>query len=65
MLLSNRDPLSIQITSVNFKRFVERVGPVFWLQDRIEEILLWRRGWKVTGAWLAAYGLLCSHFSLV
>ncbi|KAJ3856482.1 integral peroxisomal membrane peroxin-domain-containing protein [Lentinula lateritia] len=59
VLLSNKDPLSIQITSVNFKRFVERVGPVFWLQDRLEEIVFWRRGWKVTGTWLAVYCFLC------
>ncbi|KAJ3918603.1 integral peroxisomal membrane peroxin-domain-containing protein [Lentinula edodes] len=59
VLLSNKDPLSIQITSVNFKRFIERVGPVFWLQDRFEEIVFWRRGWKVTGTWLAVYCFLC------
>ncbi|KAH7876231.1 integral peroxisomal membrane peroxin-domain-containing protein [Lentinula edodes] len=59
VLLSNKDPLSIQITSVNFKRFIERVGPVFWLQDRLEEIVFWRRGSKVTGTWLAVYCFLC------
>ncbi|KAF9077471.1 hypothetical protein BDP27DRAFT_1311099 [Rhodocollybia butyracea] len=64
-LLSNKDPLSIQVTSLNFKRFVERVGPVFWLQDRIEEIVCWRKGWKVTGTWLAAYGFLCYFPRLV
>ncbi|KAJ4482334.1 integral peroxisomal membrane peroxin-domain-containing protein [Lentinula aciculospora] len=64
-LLSNKDPLSIQITSVNFKRFIERVGPVFWLQDRIEEIVFWRRGWKVTATWLAIYGFLCYFPRLV
>jgi len=30
--------------STNFKRFVIAIGPVFWLQDRIEEILLWKTG---------------------
>ncbi|KIK69717.1 hypothetical protein GYMLUDRAFT_34116 [Collybiopsis luxurians FD-317 M1] len=65
VLLSNRDPLSIQITTVNFKRFIERVGPVFWLQDRIEEIVFWKRGPKLTVAWLAAYGLLCYFPRLV
>ncbi|KAK1224884.1 hypothetical protein PQX77_012196 [Marasmius sp. AFHP31] len=48
VLLSNKDPLSIPIMSVNFKEFIQRVGPVFWLQDRIEEIVCWRRGWKMT-----------------
>lgn len=59
-LLSAKDPLSIQITSVNFKRFVERVGPVFWLQDRVEEIIMWRCGWKLTTVWMAAYAFLCT-----
>ncbi|KAL1659847.1 integral peroxisomal membrane peroxin-domain-containing protein [Schizophyllum commune] len=60
-LLSKRDPLSIQITTINFKRFIEVVGPVFWLQDRIEEILFWRKGAKVTGVWMAAYAFICLY----
>lgn len=59
-LLSVKDPLSIQITTSNFKRFIERVGPVFWIQDRVEEIVMWRRGWKVTTTWIAAYVLICT-----
>ena len=58
-LISTRDPLSIPITTVNFRRFVSKVGPVFWLQDRIEEILMWKRGWKVTTVWMATYAFLC------
>ncbi|KAJ7781899.1 integral peroxisomal membrane peroxin-domain-containing protein [Mycena maculata] len=58
-LLSSRDPLSVPILTVNFKRFIERVGPIFWLQDRIEEIILWKRGWKVTSVWIAAYAFFC------
>ncbi|KAJ6520846.1 integral peroxisomal membrane peroxin-domain-containing protein [Mycena capillaripes] len=58
-LLSSRDPLSVPILTVNFKRFIERVGPIFWLQDRIEEIVLWKRGWKVTSTWIAAYAFFC------
>ncbi|KAF5389201.1 hypothetical protein D9757_003387 [Collybiopsis confluens] len=64
-LLSNKDPLSIPLTSVNFKRFVERVGPIFWLQDRVEEILFWRRGKRLTGSWLAAYAFFCYFPRLV
>ena len=65
-LLSSKDPLSLPITTNNFKRFVAKVGPVFWLQDRIEEILLWKRGWKVTTVWMIAYALLCmSPFAFV
>ncbi|KAI0822052.1 integral peroxisomal membrane peroxin-domain-containing protein [Trametes gibbosa] len=58
-LLSTRDPLSIPITTTNFRRFVAKSGPVFWLQDRIEEIILWKRGWKYTLVWMAAYAFLC------
>jgi len=58
-LLTTRDPLSIPITTVNFRRFVSKVGPIFWLQDRIEEILMWKRGWKVTTVWMAAYAFFC------
>ncbi|KAF7968953.1 hypothetical protein HWV62_28797 [Athelia sp. TMB] len=58
-LLSSRDPLSIPISTANFRRFVAKVGPVFWLQDRVEEIILWRRGWRVTGSWMALYAFLC------
>ena len=60
-LLSTRDPLSIPITTVNFKRFVAKVGPVFWLQDRVEEIVMWRKGWKYTTVWMCAYTFLCKH----
>jgi hypothetical protein len=58
-LLSTRDPLSVPTTTVNFRRFVSRVGTVFWLQDRIEEILTWKKGWKVTVLWMIAYSFLC------
>ncbi|KAF9222915.1 hypothetical protein BS17DRAFT_782808 [Gyrodon lividus] len=58
-LLSSRDPLSLPIMTSNFRRFVAKVGPIFWLQDRIEEIVLWKKGWKRTTVWLAAYGFLC------
>lgn len=58
-LISTRDPLSIPTTTVNFRRFVSKVGPIFWLQDRIEEILMWKRGWKVTTVWMVVYTFLC------
>ncbi|KAJ1307655.1 hypothetical protein OPQ81_001748 [Rhizoctonia solani] len=60
-LLSNRDSLSIQITTANFRRFVSRSGPVFWFQDRVEEIILWKRGWPYTSAWGCAYAFLCIY----
>ena len=60
-LLSRRDPLSIPTTTVNFKRFVSKSGPVFWFQDRVEEVVMWRRGWKVTGVWMCVYAFLCEY----
>ncbi|KAI0051418.1 hypothetical protein FA95DRAFT_1602669 [Auriscalpium vulgare] len=58
-LLSTRDPLSVPITTANGRRFIGKIGPVFWLQDRIEEILMWRNGWRMTTACMAAYAFLC------
>ncbi|KAF9240168.1 hypothetical protein BU15DRAFT_61505 [Melanogaster broomeanus] len=58
-LLTTRDPLSLPIMTSNFRRFVAKVGPMFWLQDRIEEVVLWKKGWKRTTVFLAAYGFLC------
>lgn len=61
--MSSKDPLSLPTMSVNFKRFVSIIGPVFWLQDRVEEVVLWKRGWLRTTVWMAAYTFLCaSHF---
>jgi hypothetical protein len=62
-LSSTRDPLSVPTITVNFRRFVGRVGPLFWLQDRIEEIMTWRKGWKVTVMWMIAYSFLCQLVS--
>ena len=59
-LLSSRDPISIPMMTSNFKRFVSVIGPVFWLQDRIEEIMLWKCGWLKTTAWMASYAFFCS-----
>ncbi|KAG6332158.1 hypothetical protein ID866_6930 [Astraeus odoratus] len=58
-LLSSRDPLSLPTITTNFRRFVAKVGPIFWLQDRIEEVILWKKDWKRTAVWLAAYGFIC------
>ncbi|OCH84108.1 hypothetical protein OBBRIDRAFT_764704 [Obba rivulosa] len=58
-LLTTRDPLSIPITTVNFRRFVSKSGPAFWLQDRLEEIVMWRKGQKYTVVWMAVYAFIC------
>ncbi|KAH9983320.1 integral peroxisomal membrane peroxin-domain-containing protein [Russula compacta] len=64
-LLSTRDPLSVPITTANFRRFISKIGPVFWLQDRIEEIITWKKGWKVTVMWMTAYSFLCYYPRLI
>lgn len=61
-LMSTRDPLSIPITTVNFRRFVSKIGPVFWLQDRVEEVVMWRRGNRYTAVWIGVYAFLCASF---
>lgn len=61
-LLTAKDPLSIPITTNYFRRFVPRVGPVFWLQDRIEEIVMWRCGNAYTCAWIAGYAFICAFY---
>lgn len=58
-LLSTRDPLSIPIMSANFRRFIGKCGFVFWLQDRVEEVVMWKKGNVYTGAWIAVYVFLC------
>ncbi|TCD70871.1 hypothetical protein EIP91_001179 [Steccherinum ochraceum] len=64
-LMSTKDPLSLPITTANFKKFVATSGPVFWLQDRIEEIITWKLGWKYTSVWMSVYAFLCYFPRLV
>ncbi|KAG8905234.1 hypothetical protein FRB99_000401 [Tulasnella sp. 403] len=61
VLASARDPLSLPIMTANFRRFIGKCGPVFWLQDRVEEVVMWRKGTAYTGAWIAAYVFLCYY----
>ena len=58
-LLSTRDPLALQLTTTNFRRFVSRAGFGFWLMDRIEEVVMWRKSWKHTATFIAAYAAVC------
>ena len=64
-LLSNREPLAIFTTGTNFRRFVAKSGPAFWFQDRVEEVVMWRKGWKVTGVWMAGYAFLCAFLLFI
>ncbi|WVR04549.1 hypothetical protein IAU60_001556 [Kwoniella sp. DSM 27419] len=57
-LSTQREGLSLPLVSNNFRRFVTRVGPVFWLQDRMEEVLFWRKPiW--TMAWMMTWTFVC------
>lgn len=58
-LLSSKEPLSLPTTTNNFRRFALRSGPIFWLQDRVEEIVMWKKSYKVTAAWMCTYAFLC------
>ena len=64
-MMSTKDPLSVPIMFVNFRRFVSCVGLMFWLQDQFEEIVMWKEGWRVTCAWLSAYGFYCMFLLLM
>ncbi|KAL5482477.1 hypothetical protein ACEPAI_9071 [Sanghuangporus weigelae] len=64
-LLSTREPLSLPTTTTHFRRFAARSGPIFWVQDRTEEIIMWKKGWKVTTAWMMAYAFICYFPRLV
>lgn len=57
-LTSQREPLALPAMTNNFRRFVARCGPVFWLQDRVEEVLFWKKPvW--TWAYLLGWGFIC------
>ncbi|WWC67825.1 uncharacterized protein I206_101742 [Kwoniella pini CBS 10737] len=57
-LSTQRESLSLPLVSNNFRRFMTRVGPIFWLQDRIEEVLFWRKPlW--TWAWMMLWIFIC------
>ncbi|ORY82915.1 integral peroxisomal membrane peroxin-domain-containing protein [Leucosporidium creatinivorum] len=58
-----KEPLSLQQTSTNFRRFVAKSGPIFVAQDAAEAVLRWEDGSKtvffgVVWAFLCWYPLL-------
>ncbi|KAF9506877.1 hypothetical protein BS47DRAFT_1352363 [Hydnum rufescens UP504] len=57
-LLIMRDPLALQLTTANFRRFSSRAGPILWVVERVEEVLLWRKGWKYTATFISAYAAI-------
>ncbi|ORY27745.1 integral peroxisomal membrane peroxin-domain-containing protein [Naematelia encephala] len=57
-LSTQRETLSLPLVSNNFRRFITKVGPVFWLQDRVEEVLFWRKP-RWTIAWMLLWTFTC------
>lgn len=61
-MVSTKDakaPLRIQTTTVAFRRFVQKGGPVFRVQDQVESVLRWEDTPKTLFAG-AMYAALCS-----
>ncbi|CAH7683593.1 Peroxin/Dysferlin domain-containing protein, partial [Phakopsora pachyrhizi] len=55
-----KEPLSIQTTTLNFKNFVIKSGPIFTLQDAVEAILIWKNPIK-TVFWGSVWAFLCIY----
>ncbi|MBW0514158.1 hypothetical protein O181_053873 [Austropuccinia psidii MF-1] len=59
-LTNGKPPLSVQIITLNFKNFVSKSGPLFKLQNAVEDIFVWRNPPKTIAcaclwAWLSIY----------
>lgn len=58
MLSSQREGLSLPNMTNNFRRFVARVGFIFWTMDRVEEVMFWRKPlW--TWTWIMCWTMIC------
>ncbi|SGY11519.1 BQ5605_C026g10114 [Microbotryum silenes-dioicae] len=55
----SKEPLSLQATSNNFRRFVQKSGPIFVAQDAVEALLKWEDP-PTTLFFAAAWGLICT-----
>ncbi|BGP50764.1 hypothetical protein JCM10450v2_006690 [Rhodotorula kratochvilovae] len=60
----SKEALSLGSTTVNFRRFVQKSGPIFVAQDAVESVLRWEDPAK-TVFFAAAWALLCYWPSLV
>lgn len=59
-LSSQRESLSLPTMTNSFRRFVARCGTIFWVQDRVEEVLYWRKPvW--TWSWMLLWGFICEY----
>ncbi|TNY18303.1 Proteophosphoglycan ppg4 [Rhodotorula diobovata] len=60
----SKEALSLGSTTVNFRRFVQKSGPIFVAQDAVEAVLRWEDPAK-TVFFASAWALLCYWPSLV
>ncbi|KAF8988710.1 hypothetical protein BGZ52_003314 [Haplosporangium bisporale] len=52
--------LSIQVTTINFTRFVHKTSGLFWFQDKIEDVMTWKDPWNTTFV-LVLYCFVCIY----
>lgn len=55
----SKEPLSLQQTSNNFKKFVQKSGPIFVAQDAAEAVLRWEDG-SQTIFFAVVWGFICA-----
>ncbi|PKI85186.1 hypothetical protein MVES1_001028 [Malassezia vespertilionis] len=55
-----KSPLSVATTSINFRGFVKKSGPLFAIQDAIESTFMWD-DWLWTCVCMAAYAIVMLH----
>lgn len=56
---ATKEPLSLGVTSTNFRRFVQKSGPLFLAQDAVVDVLSWADPAK-TMLFGAVWALLCT-----
>ena len=57
-LSSQRESLSLPVMTNSFRRFVARCGTIFWVEDRVEEVLYWRKPvWTLS--WMLLWSFIC------
>lgn len=61
---AHKDPLSLVITTKNFRAFVAKAGPLFWFQDHVEATFLWD-DWAWTAMWMAIWAAISLRPSLL
>lgn len=71
--MRDKPPLSVPITTLNFKNFVSKSGPIFAAQNAVEEVLGWQNPAKTVAfacmwAWLSFYPMyfvLLPNFGII